>query len=54
MRHAPFAIDPAARQRWIELMEQSLAETQLAADVERVLRNYFHETATFLINRAVF
>jgi len=53
MRHAPFAVDPAARGRWIQLMEQSLAESQLPPEAEVVLRRYFHETATFLINRPV-
>src|SRR5256885_6202417 len=27
MRHAPFTIDQRGRDRWIELMEQALAET---------------------------
>lgn len=51
MRHAPFAIDRAGRDRWIELMEQSLAEVQVPAEAERALRQFFHEAATFMINR---
>ncbi len=51
MRHAPFAIDPAARERWIQLMEPSLVEAALPPDAERVLRRFFHDTATFLINQ---
>ncbi len=31
MRHAPFAIDKAARDRWIELMTAALNETDLPA-----------------------
>ena len=28
MRHAPFAIDPRGRDRWVELMEAALAECE--------------------------
>jgi hemoglobin len=51
MRHVPFAIDPAARDRWVQLMEQSLAETRLPPEAEQVLRRFFHDSATFLINQ---
>ncbi len=30
MRHAPFPIDQTARDRWIELMNNALAEASLA------------------------
>src|SRR5687768_1891695 len=52
MRHAPFAIDQAGRDRWITLMEGALAETKLPTEVERPLRQFFNEAATFMINRA--
>lgn len=51
MRHAPFAIGPAARDRWVQLMEQALAEAALPAESAAVLREFFSSTATFLINR---
>lgn len=51
-RHAPFAVDSAARDRWVQLMDASLAEAALAPDAEKILREFFHNTATFLINRA--
>jgi hemoglobin len=51
MRHAPFAIDPAARHRWVELMENALRDAQLPAEADEVLRNFFSSTASFLINR---
>ena len=51
MRHMPFAIDQRARDRWIELMEASLEEVQLPAEVVPELRKFFHSTATFMINR---
>ncbi len=52
MRHSPFAIDQAARDRWIELMTAALAESELPADAKAVLDNFFHSTATFLVNRS--
>jgi hemoglobin len=51
MRHAPFAIDQRGRDRWIALMEQALAESDLPAQVVPPLRSFFHEAATFMINR---
>jgi truncated hemoglobin YjbI len=50
-RHAPFAIDQGARDRWIELMMRALDETALPAEADAVLRAFFHSTATFMINR---
>ncbi len=51
MRHAPFAVDQRARDRWIELMEAALEETRLDPRAASMLRKFFHETATFLMNR---
>ena len=51
MRHAPFPVTQAARDRWIELMEAALAETKLPALAESMLRKFFHDSGTFLINR---
>jgi hemoglobin len=51
-RHAPFMIDEAARNRWVELMERSLDEAQLPQDATDTLRNFFSQTATFLQNQA--
>jgi hemoglobin len=50
MRHAPFKVDRAARDRWIALMDAALVETQLPANISSLLRNYFDDTATFMIN----
>ena len=50
MRHAPFQIDQRGRDRWITLMEAALAETDLPAQVVPVLRQFFHGSATFMIN----
>jgi hemoglobin len=50
MRHAPFRVDERARNRWIDLMEQALAEVKLPAAAVPALRKYFLDTATFMIN----
>ncbi len=51
MRHMPFHIDTSARHRWVELMTRALDETQLPAEADAVLREFFGSVATFLINR---
>jgi hemoglobin len=50
-RHAPFAIDQRARDRWIALMTRALDETALPADATAVLRAFFESTSTFMMNR---
>ena len=50
-RHAPFLIDRAARERWATLMGRALDEAALAPEADAVLRRFFEDTATFLINR---
>jgi hemoglobin len=52
MRHAPFAIDTAARNRWVVLMDRALDAARLPDDVTSLLREFFHGTATFMINRS--
>jgi hemoglobin len=51
MRHAPFAIGSAARDRWVQLMGRALEEASLPEDVHRTLQDFFANTATFLMNR---
>jgi len=51
MRHAPFAIDQAARDRWIRLMGEAMEETQLPAEAHGLLTEFFDSVATFMINR---
>jgi hemoglobin len=51
MRHAPFHIDQRARDRWVQLMEHALAEVKLDERAVPLLRQFFHEAATFMINR---
>jgi hemoglobin len=51
MRHGRFTIDQAARDRWVSLMEAALEESDLPESVRPTLRRFFHDAATFLINR---
>jgi hemoglobin len=51
MRHAPFVINQAARDRWMQLMDQALDTAQLPADVRPLLREFLDGVATFMINR---
>lgn len=51
MRHAPFPIDQTARNEWVTLMDRAIAEMAFAPRVAQVLESFFHEVATFLINR---
>ena len=51
MRHGPVQIDRAGRDRWVELMEAALAEAELPPEAIPPLRKFFHEAATFMINR---
>ena len=51
MRHARFAIDHAARDRWISLMEAAMQEVELPPEATAILRPFFSDAATFLINR---
>jgi hemoglobin len=51
MRHAPFPITPAARDRWLELMDAAMEEAELPGDAAAMLRPFFTQVATFMINR---
>jgi hemoglobin len=51
MRHGPFAIGQAARDRWMQLMNNALSEAAFPSEVESMLREFFEGTATFMINR---
>ena len=51
MRHAPFAIDQAARDRWIEMMSAALDEVDTPPAARPLLDRFFADAATFMINR---
>lgn len=52
MRHIRFAITPAARDRWVSLMDAALDEVALPFEATAVVKPFLHEAATFLINRS--
>jgi hemoglobin len=52
MRHARFPIDQTARDRWFSLMTAALEEASFPPETAAVLRDFFGETATFLMNQA--
>ncbi len=52
MRHAPFPVGQAARDRWVSLMERAIDQAAFHTSVAEALRAFFHDVATFLMNRA--
>ena len=50
MRHGPFKINRAGRDRWVELMEAAIVEAALPPEAIPSLRKFFHDSATFMIN----
>lgn len=50
MRHMPFAIDKAARDEWIRLMTNAIAQQDLSIELQKELMDYLHMTARILIN----
>ena len=52
MRHIPFPVTQAARDRWMLLMDIALKQTALPPDAERHVRHFFEGMSTFMINRA--
>jgi hemoglobin len=51
IRHAPFAIGQAARDRWLQLMSRALEEATLPDEPKQILQSFFESTTTFLQNR---
>jgi hemoglobin len=51
MRHMPYAIDEAARDRWLKLMDESLAETGIEEPALSAMRAVFAHVAEFMRNR---
>ena len=51
MRHAPFPVDSAARNRWMEIMTNAMLETGLPNEVNATLWDFFSNVATAMLNR---
>ena len=52
MRHAPFTVDQFARDRWYQLMDRAITESDIPESAASCMRQFFEHTATFLINQA--
>jgi hemoglobin len=50
MRHAPYPVDTAARDRWLALMRAALDRRGLQPDLDAKLWTYLEHAATFMIN----
>ena len=50
MRHMPFKLDQRARDRWVQLMDKALDEAKLPEESTKLLCDFFHHMATFMIN----
>jgi hemoglobin len=50
-RHSPFSINQNARDRWMRLMNSAFGEAALPEKAEQVLRKFFNEMSTFMINQ---
>ena len=51
MRHAPFAITPGARERWLQLMMRALDEVRFPSDADALLREFFDSVSAMMMNR---
>jgi len=50
IRHAPFRIDMRARDRWIKLMDEAMAESGIPPETAAELHTFFFDVADFLRN----
>lgn len=50
MRHAPFKIGIAERDRWLELMLAAMKETEVPGDQFLNLKTFFEQVADFMLN----
>lgn len=51
MRHNPFTIDQAARDRWMVLMKRALEQAKLPEGPAQVLEMFLDATASAMMNR---
>lgn len=51
MRHFPFPITQASRDRWMQFMDTAFQEAALPAEAEKHIREFFEGMSTFMINR---
>ena len=51
IRHAPFPIDTVMRDTWMRHMLAALDAQAFPPEIDAVMRRYFEDASTFLINR---
>ena len=51
MRHAPFRIGVAERDRWLQLMGEAMTECEVASGVRGELESFFAQVADFMRNQ---
>jgi len=51
MRHVPFSIGVAERDRWLKLMRDAMEEADLPAEAQLELDAFFSQVADFMRNR---
>ena len=50
MRHAPYKVDPDARDRWLQHMRTAVNDLQLPAEFESTLWDYLERAAWSMVN----
>lgn len=50
MRHAPYKITQAARDRWVAMIDEAIEEQTFSDETSAALREFLGSVATFLIN----
>lgn len=50
MRHAPFAIDPAAKEAWLRHMLAAIDVVEIAEPARTAMREYFERAAVHMVN----
>ncbi len=51
MRHMPYAITPALRDKWVQYMFEAIDEVGIAEPDRSTMRDYFSSGASFMVNR---
>jgi hemoglobin len=51
MRHAPYAITPELRDRWVRCMLEAIDEVNIQEPARQLMRDYFERGASFMINQ---
>lgn len=51
MRHAPFAISPDLKDRWVQHMHAAIDEVGIQEPARSMMREYFQRGADFMVNR---